>query len=520
MPWVSRTARIHQRWLTRTDASPSRHREVLPGKSNASDTHAKNAKRASYDDGGVGEAAQPAVSWKQAVKRRKRQKPTKKLSGQARAPGEGPPALPPQKHTPLVIDLRTPSPPPTLMCSTDLRDTPISSATSHSTNRGLSRVPTWVTSPASVSRQPSPAQDLIDELDSDSEVENESIPPLEAREYHVQEKPVAAIRSGIAESPFDRLGGICRRRPISLSPDPPVEPQQGSSASQGTSRQVRRQSFPLSDDSDDGVIVNVSQPAHIVSRGLYCPPAFEPFLRFAFDTPPPDGFVSAKTTIEGGASDARVDRDDIDHGSASTLAMTAVEDVHPRPDCRVDVNEIDMDNQDGRKDILISPDLDHAEKSESVGEQRSVSPGSNRDDLEGANNIPQVDCETNYVGSGPRAGSLAGPFTPASRSFHTASELGTPLSASIVEHILGDFKAHNHPHSPARAGHLHSDVILETASSIFLAIGRALDVLVRARSACQCDQSGGRRSSQEILSNSLELPETAPTTKQHPERIT
>lgn len=79
MPWVSRAARIHQRWLTRTDASPSRHREVLPGKSNASDTHAKNAKRASYDDGGVGEAAQPAVSWKQAVKRRKRQKPTKKL---------------------------------------------------------------------------------------------------------------------------------------------------------------------------------------------------------------------------------------------------------------------------------------------------------------------------------------------------------------------------------------------------------------------------------------------------------
>lgn len=403
------------------------------------------------------------------------------------------------------------------MCSTDLRDTLISSATSHSTNRGLSRVPTWVTSPASVSRQPSPAQDLIDELDSDSEVENESIPPLEAREYRVQEEPVASIRSGLAVSPFDRLGGMCRPRPISLSPDPPVEPQQVASASEDTSRQGRRRSFPLFDDSDDGV--NVSKPA-FVSRGWHCPPAFEPFMRYALDTPPPDGFVSAKTTIEGCASDARVDRDDIDHGSASTLAMTAVEDVDLRPDCRVDVEEIDMDNQDGRKDILISQDLDHAEKSESVGEQRSVSPGSNRDDLEGANNIPQVDCETNYVGSGPRAGSLAGPFTPASRSFHTASELGTPLSASVVEHILGDFKAHNHPHSPARAGHLHSDVILETASSIFLAIGRALDELVRARSACQCDQSGGRRSSQEILSNSLELPETAPTAKQHPERIT
>jgi hypothetical protein len=374
------------------------------------------------------------------------------------------------------------------MCITNLHDTPPSGATKHSADRGLSRVQTWVTSPATVSRQPSPAKELIDELESDSEVESDSISPLEAHESHVQDKPVAAIRLELAESPFDRLGGMCRRRPISLSTDPPVEPQQVASTSEDTSRQGRGRSFPLSDDSND--IPIISKPAHVGSRGWQCPPAFEPFMRYAFDTPPPGGFDSAKTTSEGGASDARVDRDDIDHRLASSPAVTAVEVVDKlRQHCLIDVEDPGLaDIQGGRKDI-IPPDRDHAEESESGREQRNVSPESNFDDLEGANEISQVACQTKYICSDSPAGPLAEPSTPASRSFNTASELGTPLSASIVEHILGDSKAHDHPRSPARVGHLHSDVILETASSIFLAIGRALDEL-RARSpACQCDEA-------------------------------
>jgi hypothetical protein len=81
MPWVSGIARIYQRWLTRTDASPPRHRDFLPAKSNSSgrDFLTMSEKRASYDDVDIGEAAQPAFLSKQAVKRRKRHKISKKL---------------------------------------------------------------------------------------------------------------------------------------------------------------------------------------------------------------------------------------------------------------------------------------------------------------------------------------------------------------------------------------------------------------------------------------------------------
>jgi hypothetical protein len=174
-----------------------------------------------------------------------------------------------------------------------------------------------------------------------------------------------------------------------------------------------------------------------------------------------------------------------------------------RQSCLVDGKESGLaDDQGDGKDISITQDLGHAEDPELGGEPPSVSLHRDLADLEAEYAIHRNVTQSKSSSSDSPVGTCTGPSTPISRTFGTTSEVGTPLSASIVEHILGDSKAHDRLPSPACVGHLHSDIILETASSIFLAIGGALGELVRARrSACQCDQSGGRCSSREDLPN-------------------